>query len=372
MTRLRSLTRTSKSVLAAIALAGGLIAGSSANTPAAAETDADFAQYCRATFANSAYQKRAQSWGVQHYCNQGSTLQGIDMAKACEMTTGNRRFRELGDRVLCADGAGPAQPAAESRLSADHFVRYCRSISPNSLYQDIPGNSGGRHHCRLSGGAGGFVLMTIDLAGVCRQLRGDGSYREQGGQVYCTAKSGSQTANRHATAPQPVAAHESGPHRQEQTELEGLWHVTSGILRTGKVRLVSKGNRIEGVLAAYPPAHAQRLAADPAFRLGSVVFVGERRGTRLSGRTVLGVGNPGINPHNRCDHVAAQRKRSIGQWMTIDLTVNHDRIVGRHNGLNFWPNSGGGCRTHPYVDVPGLVQGGWVRFALARADGSAR
>lgn len=71
---------------------------------AQAESDADFGAYCRARFPNSQYQRLSQSWGTEHACVQGGTRQGIDLAEVCELTTGSRKYRLSGARVLC-DGA---------------------------------------------------------------------------------------------------------------------------------------------------------------------------------------------------------------------------------------------------------------------------
>ena len=95
----------------ALAFAGLLVAVLFGCTePALAQTDADFQAYCRATYPNSTYQSRSQNWGVEHYCNQGGTLQGIDLGAACEMTTGSRDFQKSGARILCAGVPGALQP----------------------------------------------------------------------------------------------------------------------------------------------------------------------------------------------------------------------------------------------------------------------
>ena len=67
---------------------------------------ADFQAYCRSGFPNSTYEKRAESWGVVHYCRRpgstgGFTLQNVDLAKACRLAHAVSGYREETGAVVC-------------------------------------------------------------------------------------------------------------------------------------------------------------------------------------------------------------------------------------------------------------------------------
>jgi hypothetical protein len=69
----------------------------------------DFAEYCRQKFPNSAYEKRAESWGIVHYCRRagatgGFTLQQIDLAEACRLAHGVDGYRSTDTGVVCEQG----------------------------------------------------------------------------------------------------------------------------------------------------------------------------------------------------------------------------------------------------------------------------
>lgn len=147
------------------------------------QVDADLQRYCREKFPNSIYEKRAENWGVEHYCNQGGTRQGIDYAEACRMTTGSPAFRRDGDRVYCL-GHKTSKPAANAAGEVD-LARYCRKAFPNSTYEWRAENWGVTHYCRRPGATGGFTLQQIDLAKACRELRGSSEYQKVGHRIFC-------------------------------------------------------------------------------------------------------------------------------------------------------------------------------------------
>ena len=152
---------------------------------ALAQTDADFSAYCRARFPNSTPVKRPEKWGVEHYCNQGGTLQGIDLGAACEMTTGSRDHEKMGDRVLCA-GAPSGLQAPPQGSGAPDFALYCRTRFPNSTHEPRRESWGLEHYCRRPGQTGGFTLQNIDLADACQVTHGTRLFAKlAGGDVVC-------------------------------------------------------------------------------------------------------------------------------------------------------------------------------------------
>lgn len=150
---------------------------------AASQTDADLQRYCRAKFPNSVYERRAERWGVEHYCNQGGTRQNIDYAEACQMTTGSRAFRRDGDRVYCT--GEKASKTATAQSSALDLQRYCHKTFPHSTYEHRAENWGVTHYCRRPGTTGGFTLQQIDLAKACETIQGTTEFQKQGDRVVC-------------------------------------------------------------------------------------------------------------------------------------------------------------------------------------------
>lgn len=159
-----------------------LAAAPAAPALAQSKVDADLSKYCRTKFPNSAPTIRR---GVDHYCNRGGSLQGIDLAEACRLTTGSRRYERLGARVLCLKTrAGAPRPSA--RTDAD-FARYCRAKYPNSGYRRLPTRRGVKHVCRQVN-AHGATNQGIDLAEACRMTTGSRRYRRVGHRVLCVRR----------------------------------------------------------------------------------------------------------------------------------------------------------------------------------------
>ncbi len=150
---------------------------------AASPVDADLQRFCREKFSNSAYEKRAERWGVEHYCNQGGTRQNIDFGEACLMTTGSRAYRKDGDRVYCTGDDTSKTATAQSGVL--DLARYCRETFPNSAYEHRAENWGVTHYCRRPGAAGGFTLQQVDLAKACRTMQGTSEFQKQGDRVVC-------------------------------------------------------------------------------------------------------------------------------------------------------------------------------------------
>jgi hypothetical protein len=333
--------------------------------PAAAETDADFSRYCRTTYPNSAPTTRAPSGAIAHYCNQGGTLQGIDLARACELTTGNRGYRMLGTRTLCADGSGPSQAAPGETLHSGDFARYCRERFPNSIYQDVPDNFGGRHHCRRPGGVVGFTLQRIDLADACNLLKGTTAYREESGRVNCTPAATRQTVERRAVAtgrvgpnPNPDApqSFDSGRDRADAGDnnspdgtmsktapsgrLTGLWTMTTGTLPGMTIRFDWSDNRLTGTIAHLPPATARAANTHYDLKIGDAVVVGQMTGTELKLRTRLGVVGSAAWVDANCAasaplfHKARANRWSFPGWFPVyRMTLTDARIKGQHVGF---------------------------------------
>lgn len=176
------------------------------------EQDADFGAFCREAFPGSAYVKRTQSWGAGHYCSQAGVLQGIDLDRACELTTGSAGYRQLGDRIICAAGPGPRQAAGQP-LNPDDFVSYCRDSFANGSYQFVAEQPDNPHYCRQPGATGGFSLQPVDLAQACGRMTGAPFYSELNGTVFCVASEPPQTADRQARQPQTQHAHLCRPRR---------------------------------------------------------------------------------------------------------------------------------------------------------------
>jgi hypothetical protein len=361
------MNRSSRRILAAVALAGAIAPLAS---PAAAETDADISKYCRAAYPNSAPVKRAPSGAIAHYCNQGGTLQGIDLAKACELTTGSRSYRTLGDRVLCADEPDATRTASGAPIDAAAFVRYCREQFPGSTYQDVPGNAGNRHHCRRVG-AGGFTLQPIDLADACRVLKGTSQYRVESGRVSCaSAAVGGKTAERRATAaggkggdrktpeaPRPsdsgagnkdggdagkAAAKSGAGKRASDTRPMGTWRMKVGVLPGMKVRFDWSGKFMTATIVELPPKAAQTARAYYGMQVGEAVAVGRLENGTLRIRTRLGVVGTPAWVRARCPASVADYNKAVAEpwsvrgWYPVyQMTFGDGRIVGRHGGNEF-------------------------------------
>ncbi len=89
-----------------------LCEGNAGDAPAANADDTgepDFSRYCNESFPNSAYETRAESSGVKHYCRRqgatgGFTMQPVDLAVACQISQGVSQYRVVGARVYCTAG----------------------------------------------------------------------------------------------------------------------------------------------------------------------------------------------------------------------------------------------------------------------------
>lgn len=86
-----------------------LCAGDPGDAPAANANDLgalDLVQYCVENFPNSAYERRSEATGFEHYCrrpglNGGFTLQPVDLFSACRAAFGSQSFRKDGVQVFC-------------------------------------------------------------------------------------------------------------------------------------------------------------------------------------------------------------------------------------------------------------------------------
>jgi len=151
----------------------------------AQQTDADFSAYCRAKFSNSSYQHFSHNWGTEHACVQGGTRQGIDLAEACKLTTGSRKYQVTGARVLCAGVSEDAQSANANDLGSPDLKQYCIDNFPNSSYERRAEPGGYNHYCRRPGSTTGFTLQPIDLFQACQKAFGTKKFRKDGVQVFC-------------------------------------------------------------------------------------------------------------------------------------------------------------------------------------------
>jgi len=173
------------------------IAASAHPAGAQAKVDADLAKYCRTHFPNSFPVLR----GIRRFCNQRGTLQGIDLAEACRLTTGSRRYERDGARVLCLRGPGTGGPRRTA--GEPDFRRYCRTKYPNSIYvrRAAARRPGGvAHQCRQPGRVQGYVLHDIDLAAACRQSYRVSGYVIAGNRVVCGHPRRTTTKRRYSSA----------------------------------------------------------------------------------------------------------------------------------------------------------------------------
>jgi hypothetical protein len=339
-----------------------------------AEIDADLSKYCRETFPNSAYQMRPQPWGPEHYCNQGGTLQGIDLAAACEATAGSRRFRVFGTRVLCADGGGAASAAGDA-LTTQDLVRYCAAKFPNSVHEQRAEATGPVHYCRRPGASGGFTLQNIDLADACSFAEGDGGYRIDGNRIICSrdvanrqpARPAPETAARSDRKATAAPANEGGradetpPDRPEAADTDtdggkaasagkpapgdrpaGVWRMTAGVLAGMKMRFDWSGDEMTGTITELPDAAARTARDHYGLSVGDAVVVGRLDNGNLVLRTRLGlVGLPewvrATCPGSLSffNQYAANRWSLPGWFPVFQLTWQGGRIVGRHGGTEF-------------------------------------
>jgi hypothetical protein len=383
--------------------AAAILTGAAAyTTPAQAETDADLSRYCRETYPNSSPAMRAPGGVPAHYCNLQGTLQGIDLGRACELTTGRRDYRMVGTRVLCADGPGP--DASGDPLRADDFVRFCREAFPGSVYQNVPATPETPHHCRLPGASGGFTLQPIDLAAACDLLRGDPAYnRDTGGNVFCTADDEPDaTGERRAVAAagdgdqqeeNGPESDENEPEGMDNAEAEdggkdtdgtgkaaeksdkggkterGTWQFTGNSLRNGlRVRFdVSEGGAVTGTIVGYPPELAEVARTLDGLGAGDEFFVGEVSGGVLTGRTRIGImgASQALNRAGnvQCKAFVAGLEQNRQEWMAVELSLDGGRLTGRHQvtGLTFGQS---GCAKLPIPDTPPRIAGGFAALEL--------
>lgn len=374
---------------------------------ASAEQDADFSAFCREAFPNSAYVKRTQSWGAGHYCSQGGTLQGIDLERTCELTTGSRQFRTIGDRIICAAGPEPQQ-ARGGPLEADDFVEYCRDNFPNSSYQFVAGRPENPHYCRQPGATGGFSLQPVDLAAVCEGLTGARDYNEQGGQVFCPAGASGPTAGRRAVAaagngassneqasderasnenepadePEAASADDGGDKDSGGTKSASgktskdarpaidphLWVVDAGTLKGATVRLSQDGDTLTGTLVAVPESLTGYFRQWSTLNIGDTVFTAMTDGPVVRGRTILGITTAREQPPNpeSCGNLRLSYLNDPSRWPEFEATLEGLTLRGRYRGINVWYQNGS-CGVHPFTDYPPLLRNGWVTFDLRLA-----
>lgn len=182
---LKNSRRSSRSGLVT-ALALGLAASAVGPTGAArAQTDADFSRYCREKHPGSMYQRINQSWGVEHACNNGGVRQGIDLSRACQMTTGSRNYDVLGQRVICSGEPADQTPDLSNFAGGLDFGAYCREFHPGSAYEKRNEPDGVHFYCRQPGATGGFTLQDVDLASACKSQHGADTYQVFGDTVIC-------------------------------------------------------------------------------------------------------------------------------------------------------------------------------------------
>lgn len=159
----------------------------------AQQTDADFSAYCRANYSNSSYRSFVQSWGTEHACVQGGTRQGIDLAEACFITTGNRNYEISGIRVFCEGSSADAPAMNLNDIGSPNLNQYCVDNFPNSSYERRAEASGYEHYCRRPGVTGGFTLQPINLFQACQVEFGTQEFRKDGVQIFCVSESNAST-----------------------------------------------------------------------------------------------------------------------------------------------------------------------------------
>lgn len=386
----------------AMLVAAALACASSAS----ADVDADLSKYCRTEFANSAPVTRSPGGAIAHYCNQGGSLQGIDLARACMLTTGSREYRILGERVLCADGPGPSDAASTEPLGANDFVEYCRNRFPNSTYEAVPTNLGSPHHCRRPGASGGFTLQPIDLADACRVLRGADQYRQAGGDVFCADDIPAETAERRATAAgnrggagsdapdqRPDAATPEAPDAgaadgelagRDPTAstdkgystaggLAGIWEMTGNSIRSGlRVRLDVDGDQVTGTIVAYPPDLERVARTMDGLEAGQQFLVGTLSGDTITGTTRIGISASsqamGDSGNTVCRDFVAGLEVDPNRWMQFELHRNGNTLSGRHQFVGLTLASGDECRTYQVPNTPPRLKDGYAALELVRAD----
>ncbi|MCK7610533.1 hypothetical protein [Roseibium sediminicola] len=356
------------------------------------EQDADFSAFCREAFPGSAYLKRNQSWGAGHYCGQAGVLQGIDLDRACELTTGSSGYRLLGDRIICAAGPGPVA-ANDTLVETETFVDYCRSRFANGSYQFVAETPDNPHHCRQPGATGGFTLAPIDLSAVCGSESGAPFYKVRNGQVSCTTPRPTVVGDRRANA-----ASESGgprPPRDQasprptdtgseetasnKTSTDGkstsaasnaprFWIVEVGSLKGATLRVDEQNGKVTGRLERVPADLLDYFQKWTTLELGDVVFTGQRSGESVTGRTILGITTPRQQPPGPagCAGLRTSLLASPASWPELTATLTNGRMEARYRGINVWYQNGA-CGQHAFIDYPPLVKDGWVRFELVQA-----
>lgn len=173
-----------RGLMAALAL-GLASAGVAPVGSALAQVDADFSRYCRENHPGSAYQRRNQSWGVEHACNSGGVRQGIDLGRVCELTTGSRDHNIIGQRVICSGQLRDDMPDMSDFAGGLDFGAYCREFHPGSAYEKRFEAGGVEFYCRQPGATGGFTLQEIDLARACLVQHGAQAHQVDGSAVMC-------------------------------------------------------------------------------------------------------------------------------------------------------------------------------------------
>ena len=379
-------------IFAALLAGCGLMAIS--NAASAAETDADFTKYCRSAFSNSMYQQRAQAWGIEHYCRQGSTLQGIDFGEACRMTTGSRVFRQSGSRVLCE-----GEPKAETADAATplDLVKYCPAEFPGSSYQKRMDSTGPVHYCRIPGASGGFVLLNIDLAGACRAAASKTEYRNTPAGIVCEGPDVDQkklktksvyviprpnpiSRNPDPNAPfsqdgaGPAPDQNSGdsstgtpddkPETRGNGKISGLWTMTAGVLTGMTVNVSTAGPSVKITIAKLPSETARTAKVKYGLKRGDLIAIGSLNRKTLKLTTRLGVVGPKAEVKRACGNRVDHARWNTERWLPVfDLDLAADRIAGRHRGTEMLYLAGGCIVNHaPFGALPPQASQFFTKF----------
>ena len=175
--------------VAALAAAMGVVSAGSAE----AAVQPNYARYCQSIHPGS-FVNRMRATG-DYICTQRSRYQlrhyRINLARACQLTTGNTRYRNFGRGfVQCANRRTVRQPYTPSRAvsvrGGPNYARYCQLTHPGSFVNRM--RATGEYICTQRSR---YQLRhyRINLARACQLTNGSTRYRNFGrGFVQCGAR----------------------------------------------------------------------------------------------------------------------------------------------------------------------------------------
>ncbi len=185
----------------ALALAAGFvtIAAPGLSSPAQAASQPNYSRYCSTvhpgSFVNRMRATGAYVCTTRTHNGLGMLHHRINLARACQLTTGNTRYRNHGQGFIqCQDRAVVRRPAPRPQprpasvptgQGQPNYARYCNTVHRGSFVNRM--RTTGAYVCTMRSHNGlGLTHYRINLARACQLTNGSTSFRNFGnGFVQC-------------------------------------------------------------------------------------------------------------------------------------------------------------------------------------------